>query len=85
MGDGGTGPAPGGDSWFVSNTMLLGEGGRVATHRATGVVRDNLDTYRGRGTAGSGGVNWRAGTGYPGRPGGGGGAAGYFMPGPAGG
>jgi hypothetical protein len=75
----------GGDSWFVSNTTLLGQGGKPAPARAAGVVEATLGTYRGVGTGGGGGLPWSAGTAYPNRPGGGGGAAGYFVPGTGGG
>lgn len=84
VGAGGNGPAAGGNSWFVSTTTLLGQGGQPAPTRATGVVGATLGTYRGVGTAGAGGLPWSGGTAYNNRPGGGGGAAGYFVPGPGG-
>lgn len=86
-GAGGLGRQPGGDSWFISRTTLLAEGGRVGAKEGTGngiaygLFNASVGRFAGSGTGAPGGTCFGDGVSAQivcGRPGGGAGGSGYW-------
>lgn len=87
VGAGGLGRQAGGDSWFISRTTLLAEGGRVGAKEGTGngiaygLSNASVGRFAGSGTGAPGGTCFGDGVSAQvvcGRPGGGAGGSGYW-------